>query len=118
MGTIEDSLSRFAYTSLQVDLALLQSTAGLTQYDVLGDVAAYEAVDKARFQLSHVARIMDMLCELSVKSPKGNMHTAIAHNALIQIQKGKQDCQKAIAELEKLDPPRQPDITSGDAGHA
>lgn len=101
--------------TFNVDLAILESTAGLVQLEVLGEVKIYSLVDTARYQLAHVYRMVTALVDMYFRRPRelpgvgtpksdvaaDNVFYDLARTTLALVQNCQSACQKAIAGLDK-----------------
>src|SRR5271166_2829832 len=103
--------------TFNVDLPILESTAGLIQLEVLDDIHVYKLVDTARYELTHVARKIDWLADMGIKRPRElpgpttshsmdaaeNVFNQLARSTLTLVQNCQGDCRKAIEGLDRLE---------------
>jgi len=102
--------------TFNVDIPILESTAGLIQLEVLDDVNAYKIVDHARYELTHVSRKVNWLINMFIKQPrnlddlvttsldaKDQLFFGLVRSTILLIQSCQEDCRKAIDELDRLE---------------
>ncbi len=107
--------------TFNIDIPILESTAGLIQLEVLDDVEAYKVIDRARFELSHVERKVNWVSNMymnrprSLPSPESKSLDArdevffqLVRSTLLLIRSCEGDCRRAIAELDRLETSASP----------
>jgi hypothetical protein len=96
-----------------VDLPLLESTAGLTLLDVIDDMKTYNLIDKARFELVNLSHKITWLADMYFRRPKelpgptappsstaaDNVYYDVARSTLRHVQDCQAECRKAIDAL-------------------
>jgi hypothetical protein len=104
-----------------VDLPILESTAGLIQFEVLEDLKVYTVIDKARYELTHVARKINWLADMNFKRPKDlpgpdTLHSSntadntfydLARSTLNLVQTCQAACTNAIKALDRYEESNQ-----------
>jgi hypothetical protein len=107
--------------TFNVDIPILESTAGLIQFEVLDDVEAYKMIDRGRYELSHVVRKVNWMADMYMQRPRqfplpdttslratDEVYYELVRSTLTLIKSCQGDCRKAIAELERLEIPESP----------
>ncbi len=103
--------------SFNVDLPILESTAGLIQLEVVDDLNTYKSIDTARYELTHFARRIDWLADMWIKKPRllpgpgtgqsqvyeENVFNSLALSTLRLVHNCQVDCRNAIEALDRLE---------------
>ena len=102
--------------TFNVDLAILESAAGLPLLETLDDTNTYSIVDRARYELTHVSRRINWLADMAMKRPGGlpepsrqAIHASdrvffeLVHSTVALVHNCQGDCRNAIEALNRLD---------------
>ncbi|MBY0588716.1 hypothetical protein K2X85_16205 [bacterium] len=96
------SLLDLRIPSYNVDLDVLTETAA-SKYELMNDDKVCQALDVARFELSHLTRRIDFLM-LLIPTGQQSVLLSIVHGVIQVVQSADKECKAAMAELNNYDP--------------
>jgi hypothetical protein len=105
-----------------VDLPILESTAGLVQFELFKSVSIYNIVNKTRYDLNTVSRSLNWLAEMYFRRPRelpapttphssvteDNVFYDLARSPLTSVQNCQAACRDAIKALERYEKDNPP----------